>query len=82
MGKYYQKSLTFGGRSLLLNDKKGGAVAQFVSVRLSEQEVSGSILRDFNVCFDFPLIRVAIALNTRKTEHGGRGVKERNVGFH
>ena len=30
----------------------------------------------------FPLIRVAIALNTRKTEHGGRGVKERNVGFH
>ena len=82
MGKYYQKSLTFGGRSLLLNDKKGGAVARLVSVRLSEQEVSGSILGDFNVCFDFPLIRVAIPLNTRKTEHGGRGVKERNVSFH
>ena len=80
MGKHYQKSLTFGGRSLLLNDKKGGAVAQLVSERLSEQEVSGSILGDFNVCFDFPLIRVA--LNTRKTEHGGRGVKERNVSFH
>ena len=61
MGKYYQKSLTFGGRSLLLNDKKGGAVAQFVSVRLSEQEVPSSILGDFNACFDFPLIR--------KTEH-------------
>ena len=31
----------------------------------------GAILEssDFNVCFDFPLIRVAIALNTRKTEH-------------
>ena len=31
--------------------------------------VSGSIFSDFNVCFDFPLIRVAIALNTRKMEH-------------
>ena len=82
MGKHYQKSLTFGGRSLLLNDKKGGAVVQLVSVRLSEQEVSGSILGDFNVCFDFPLIHVAVALNTRKTEHGGKRVKERNVGFH
>ena len=37
------------------------------SVRLSEREVSGSIFSD--VCFDFPLFRVAIALNTRKTEH-------------
>ena len=44
-------------------------LAQLVSARLSEQEVPGSILGDFNVCFDFPLIRVAIALNTRKTEH-------------
>ena len=25
--------------------------------------------RDFNVCFHFPLIRVAIALNIRETEH-------------
>ena len=44
-------------------------VAQLASARLSEREVSGSIFSDFNVCFDFPLIRVAIALNTRKTEH-------------
>jgi len=36
-------------------------MAQLVSVRLSEQEVPSSILGDFNVCFDFPLIR--------KTEH-------------
>jgi len=39
------------------------------SARLSEREIPGSIFSDFNVCFDFPLIRVAIALNTRKTEH-------------
>ena len=44
-------------------------MAQLVSVQLSEQEVSSSIVGDFNVCFDFPLICVAIALNTRKTEH-------------
>ena len=43
--------------------------AQLASARLSEREVPGSIFSDFNVCFDFPLIRVAIALNTRKTEH-------------
>ena len=47
----------------------GAVVAQLASARLSEQEVPGSIFSDFNVCFDFPLIRVAIALNTRKTEH-------------
>ena len=44
-------------------------MAQMASAQLSEQEVDGSILGDLNVCFDFPLIRVAIALNTRKTEH-------------
>ena len=44
-------------------------VAQLASARLSEREVPGSIFSDFNVCFDFPLFRVAIALNTRKTEH-------------
>ena len=49
--------------------KQGAVVAQFTSARLSEREVPGSIFSDFNVCFDFPLIRVAIALNTRKTEH-------------
>ena len=47
----------------------GALVAQLASARLSEREVSGSIFSDFNVRFDFPLIRVAIALNTRKTEH-------------
>ena len=50
-------------------DTVGADVAQLVSARPSEEEVPGSILGDFNVCFDFPLIRVAIALNTRKTEH-------------
>ena len=44
-------------------------MAQMALARLSEREVPGSILGDFNVCFDFPLIRVAIALNIRKTEH-------------
>ena len=47
----------------------GAVVAQVASARLSEQEVPGSIFSDFNVCFDFPLIRVAIALSTHKTEH-------------
>ena len=42
-------------------------MAQLASARLSEREGPGSI---FNVCFDFPLIRVAIALNTRKTDPG------------
>ena len=41
-------------------------MAQLASARLSEREVPCSIFSDFNVCFDFPLIRVAIALNTRK----------------
>ena len=44
-------------------------MAQLAGAWLSEREVPGSILGDLNVCFDFPLIRVAIALNTRKTEH-------------
>ena len=44
-------------------------MAQLASARLSEREVHGSIFSDFNVCFDSLLIRVAIALNTRKTEH-------------
>ena len=55
----------FGGGVVLFE----GGVAQLVSTRLSEQEVLSLILGDFNVCFDFPLIRVAIALNTRKKEH-------------
>ena len=32
-------------------------------------EVPSPILSDTNVCFDFPLIRVTVALNTHKTEH-------------
>ena len=47
-------------------------MAQLASARLSEREVPGSILVDFNVCFDFPLIRIAIALNTLKTEQWQR----------
>ena len=35
-------------------------MALLVSVQLSGQEVLGSIRSDFNICFDFPLIRVAI----------------------
>ena len=44
-------------------------MAQLTSARLSEREVPGSFLGDFNVCFDFPLIRVAIALK-RSTDRG------------
>ena len=58
-------------------------MAQMASARLSEREVPGSILGDFNFSFDFPLIRVATALNTLKTEHWQReGGKGRTVGFH
>ena len=42
-------------------------MAQLASARLSEREVPGSIFSDFNVCFDFPLIRVAIALQRKQT---------------
>ena len=35
----------------------GAGVALLGSAWLSEQEVPISILGDFNVCFDFPLIR-------------------------
>ena len=44
-------------------------MAQLATARLLEREVPVSILGDFNVCFDFPLIHVAIALNIHKTEH-------------
>ena len=47
----------------------GVGVVQLVSAQLSELEIPSPILSDFNVCFNFTLIRVAIALNTRKTEH-------------
>ena len=46
-------------------------------MRLAEQEVPSSILGDFNVSFDFPLVRVDIGLNTvRKMEHSQREVVE------
>ena len=40
----------------------GAGVAQLVSARLLEQEDPGLIVGESNVCFDFPLIRVAIAV--------------------
>ena len=36
-------------------------MAQLVHAQLSELEVPSSLLGDFNVCFNFPVIRVAIA---------------------
>ena len=48
---------------------QGVVVAQLASAWLLEREVPGSILGDLKVCFDLPLFLVAIALNTRKTEH-------------
>ena len=59
-------------------------MAQLASARLSEREVSRSIFSDFNVCFDFALIRVAIPLNTdvTNTVNGERetGNRERESG--
>ena len=47
-----------------------GGVAHSVSVRRSELEGRQCDPRHLiDVCFDFPLFRVAVALNTRKTEH-------------
>ena len=45
-------------------------VAQAVGARPSELEGRQfDPHHSINVCFDFPLFRVAVALNTRKTEH-------------
>ena len=56
-------------------------VVQLVNAQPSELEFSGWILGDSNVCFDFLLIRAALALNTRKTEHWQRkGGKVRTEG--
>ena len=60
--------LTIRISSSLLRGAPESVSAKYI-VRLSEREVPGSIFSDFNVCFDFPLIRVAIALNTHKMEH-------------
>ena len=63
-------------RLLILTFYPGAGVSQLVSARPSELEVPGSIFGDSNACFDFLLICVALALNTRKTEHRQRkGVK-------
>ena len=51
-------------------------MAQMASAWLSEREVPGSILGDFiNVCSDFPLIRVAVALKIplKRSTDRGRG---------
>ena len=48
---------------------KSRRVAQLVSGLPSVLEVPSSILSDSNVCSDFFLIYVAVALNTRKMEH-------------
>ena len=51
-------------------------VSQLVAALSSGLEILGSILIDPNVCFDFPLIYVALALNTCKMEYWQReGVK-------
>ena len=45
-------------------------VAQLVGVRPSELEGRQfDPHHSIDVCFDFPLFHVAVALNTRKTEH-------------
>ena len=44
-------------------------VAQLVSALPSVMEVPSSILSDSNVCSDFSLICVAVALKTHKMEH-------------
>ena len=45
-------------------------VAQSVGARPSELEGRQfDPYHSIDVCFDFPLFRVAVALNTRKTEH-------------
>ena len=47
-------------------------MAELASALVSERKVCGLIPSEFNVGFDLHLIRGAIALNTRKTEHIGR----------
>ena len=51
-------------------DSMEADVAQSVGARPSELEGRQFDPRhSIDVCFDFPLFRVAVALNTRKTEH-------------
>ena len=45
-------------------------LAQSFDARLSELEGRQFDLRhSIDVCFDFPMFHVAVALNTRETEH-------------
>ena len=54
----------------------GVYIEQLVSALSFVLEVPSSILSDSNVCSDFSLICVAVALNTRKMEHWQReGIK-------
>ena len=57
-------------------------MAQLASARPSEREVPGSIFSDFNVCFDFPLIHVDIALNTLKGPRTYLARVSKEVKFH
>ena len=54
----------------------GVAHDQLVTVRPSELGIPGSTLGDSNVCFDFLLICVALALNSRKMEQFGALTEE------
>ena len=64
----------------------GGATeARLTGARLRQPEVASSILSDFNVSFDCPVICVAVALNTRRkwsTDRGREGGKGRTIGIH
>ena len=59
------------------NWNRSRRVAQLVSELPSVLVLPSSILSDSNVCSDFSLICLAVALNTRKMEHWQReGVKD------
>ena len=53
-------------------------MTQSASAQLSEQEFPSSILGDFNVCFDFPLIRVAIQY---RSEISGQRTRKTHAQF-
>ena len=55
--------------SIITQRVRSMRVAQLVSALPSVMEVPSSILSDSNVCSDFSLICVAVALKTHKMEH-------------